>query len=626
MDHIEASEDSFGRANNYYILMWVMTALIVVTAFLDFRTHRIEAEANQQIIDFYGPLEGDAARLAQELRSFAYLAPGFETERQAIDAIRRQRSELIAKIRGIGDLMLEKRNLTTDQRVAINLPKNQIGALVMLNDGSDQSGEFPNIPDTEQLLLAEHSAGSYLLADTIPGLRVEDAVRYHWLATLRLPAWLKAFDDLETALRADTDLAEHIEALNALHARTISQDWRSVRAFSQKVWTTWIKSPQNADTEEEQRRRKRLTLIQTSQFLEQAQEKKVQLNLRATGQTSTVTIPVISIPLQLRDAALVAPLILMFCALAISTYTLRALRYAPDKKVEGAVVGNLPGYYAFYGMHKGIGICVTVILLLGPLFLLLFVLPVLIPVILESWDWKAVVYFGTCFGAFIFLTVPLSMIPRVIDLMERRIVIMSHPASGFPDFSIQRSLAGPQTFATATATPIVPSQFKGCWKLQTDDPNKVYFLRIELDGRYFISDGKRTFTVTPDGTNLTWDGATWTRLQGSGQTIEGVWDQSPDVLTVAADLSTTTAIPGVILPGLMDTYGNNAGGDILYFEQRATIVSVADFGKGTYEASIQSIFGGVSTFEMERKKDVMVFNMPNGDIFKFDTVECSSLS
>jgi hypothetical protein len=76
----------------------------------------------------------------------------------------------------------------------------------------------------------------------------------------------------------------------------------------------------------------------------------------------------------------------------------------------------------------------------------------------------------------------------------------------------------------------------------------------------------------------------------------------------------------------MDTYGDNAGGDILYFEQRATIVSVADFGNGTYEASLQSIFGGASTFEMMRKNDVMIFTMPNGDIFKFDSVDCSSLN
>jgi hypothetical protein len=626
MDYIEASEDSFGRANNYYILMWVMTALIVVTAFLDFRTHRVETETNQQIIDFYRPLESDAARLAQELRSFAYLAPGFETERQAIDAIRRQRSELIAKIRGIGDLMLENRSLTNDQRVAINKPKNQIGALLLLNDGTDQVGEFPHIPDTEQLLLAEHSPGSYLLADTIPELRVEDAVRYHWLATLGIPAWLEAFEDLESVLREDVDLAEHIEALNALHARTMSPDFRSVRAFSQKVWTTWIKSPQDADTEEEERRRKRLTLIQTSQFLEQAQARKVQLNLRATGQTSTVTIPVISIPLQLRDAILVAPLILIFCALAIATYTLRALRYAPETKVENTVVGNLPGYYAFYGFNKWIGIGVAIVLLLGPLLVLLFVLPVLIPVVLEGWDWKAVVYFASCFGAFIFLVVPLSMIPRVIDLMERRIVILSHPASGFPDFSLQRGPAGLQSIGTTTRTAIVPSQFVGCWKIQTDDAAAVFYLRIEADGRYLISDGKRTFKVAADGTTLTWDVATWARLQGSGKTIEGVWEQSPDVLTVAADLSTTIAIPGVTLPGLMDTYGDNAGGDILYFEQRATIVSVADFGNGTYEASLQSIFGGASTFEMMRKNDVMIFTMPNGDIFKFDSVDCSSLN
>lgn len=626
MDHIKASEDSFGRANNYYILMWVMTALIVVTAFLDNRIHRIEKGANQQIIDFYGPMEGDAARLAQELRSFAYLAPGFQTERQGIDTIRRQRSELIAKIRGISGIMLANRNLSNDQRVAINKPLNQIGALLMLNDGTDQTGEFPHITDTEQLLLAEHSAGSYLLAESIADLRVEDAVRYHWLATLGLTDWLEAFGKLEAALLAGEDLTEHITELTALQARMMSTDFRNVRAFSQKVWTAWITSPQNANTEEEERRRKRLTLLQVSQFLEQAQEKKVQLDLRATGQTSTVTIPVISIPLQLRDAILVAPMILMFCALAIATYTMRALRYAPEKKGAGKVIGNLPGYYAFYGLNQKIGIPVAYVLLLAPLLILIFVLPALIPVILEEWDWKAVVYFMSCFGAFIFLVIPLSMINRVIELMKSGIVIMAHPASNFPHFDIQAGRSVLQKFATARLTAIVPTQFVGCWKIQTNDPKKVYYLRIEADGRYFISDGKNPFTVAANGATLDWDGSIWARLQGTGQTIEGVWDQSPDVLTVASDLSTNMTIPGFTLPGLMDTYGNNAGGDLLYFEQRATIVSVTDFGDETYEATIQAIFGGVSTFEMKLKNHVMIFTMPSGDVFKFDSVDCSSLT
>jgi hypothetical protein len=29
---------------------------------------------------------------------------------------------------------------------------------------------------------------------------------------------------------------------------------------------------------------------------------------------------------------------------------------------------------------------------------------------------------------------------------------------------------------------------------------------------------------------------------------------------------------------------------------------------------------------MMRKNDVMIFTMPNGDIFKFDSVDCSSLN
>ena len=50
MDHIKASEDSFGRANNYYILMWVMTALIVMIAI--FNSHGVDlSEEGRRIVE-----------------------------------------------------------------------------------------------------------------------------------------------------------------------------------------------------------------------------------------------------------------------------------------------------------------------------------------------------------------------------------------------------------------------------------------------------------------------------------------------------------------------------------------------------------------------------------------------
>lgn len=625
MDYIKASEDSFGRANNYFILMWVMTALIVVTAFLDFRTHRLEVSANQQIIEFYGPMESDAARLAQELRSFAYLAPGFISEKDAIDTIRRQRSQLIALIREVSRLMLAKRYLTTEQRVAINKPMNQIGALLMLNDGTLQEPEFPHMRDTEQLLLAEHSAGSYLVAVSIPALRVEDAVRYHWLASLQMPAWLEAVDKLKAALEAEKDLTEQTKRLYVLIAETMSKEPRDDRAFSQKVWTNWLKSPEQTISETEKRRRNGLTLEQTSQFLVQAQEKDAQLKLRATGQISTVTIPVISIPLQLRDAIVVAPMIMIFCALAMAIYTLRALRYAPKAKTKNKVIGNLPGYYAFYGLYKPLGVAVAIFLLLAPLGILVFVLPALVPVLLDGWDWKAVVYFMSCVIAFIFLVIPLSMIPKVIELMKEEIAIMAVPSPSFPHFDIQNRRSGGLGLATIGAMSIIPPQFVGCWKIRTNDPYK-YYLRIEADGRYYISDGKRPFQVSSDAGTLEWDGSIWTRVQGTGRTIIGTWDQSPDQLTIATDLTTNMTIPDFTIPGLMDTYGDNTGGELLYFEQRATVVSVTDFGDGTFEATSQAIFGGVHTFEMNLTNGAMIFTSQSGEIFKFDSVNCSTLT
>ena len=92
MTYIEASEESFSRANNFYILMWIVTALVLITALIDFRLSRLEQRANEYSLEFYSKFERNAAKTADEIRSFVYLQPSFQNERQAIDQLRRQRS------------------------------------------------------------------------------------------------------------------------------------------------------------------------------------------------------------------------------------------------------------------------------------------------------------------------------------------------------------------------------------------------------------------------------------------------------------------------------------------------------------------------------------------------------
>lgn len=424
MTYIEAAEDSFGKANNFYILMWIVTALIVVTALVDFRSYRLEEKSNDKTIEFYSGLERNASKIALEIRSFVYLKPNFSTEKQAIDELRRHRSALFAKLRQVVKTMaLPATDLTTDERIAINGSLNTLGAFLLLNDLTGYDSEFPFLDDHAALRLAEHSPGSYLVAGKIENLRFEDAIRYHWLTTMEMESWLTSLDAFEIAIGSKADLDKHISEMTRLKELMLHEFNIEKRAFAEQVWNDWIKSPRSPIPELESRRRSNLTLAQTSEILGQAFDRKVQLSLRATGRTSTVEIPVLSVPLQMRDAILVGPLILAFCSLAISIYTLRALRYAEKVTVIDEVIGNVPSYYAFYGFWKHPRTVVTVTLLTIPSLTFLVLLPFFVPVLLEQWDLEAVVYFAGATVALLLQAVPLSQISNVTELIEGGVLI-----------------------------------------------------------------------------------------------------------------------------------------------------------------------------------------------------------
>ena len=297
------------------------------------------------------------------------------------------------------------------------------------------------------------------------------------------------------------------------------------RAYAEKVWNTWIRSPDNPVAELETRRRANLRLAQTSEILREAFQKREELSLRATGQSSTVKIPIISIPLQLRDAILVGPFILAFCALAIGIYTLRALRYAPSAKIPGKVVGGVPSFYAFYGFWPSVGKAFAYVLLLAPVGIFIFLLPFLVPEIWPAWELRAVLYFLASFVAFLFLVIPLYQIPNVIKMIEEGILIRALPTPSFPLIERDRSSQEPQIRTAAPAVAMVPGQFVGCWKIIANSP-RVYFIRFEADGRYLLSDGKETFQVSASGDEFLWGKDKWSRQQGSGQTLIGEWGLS----------------------------------------------------------------------------------------------------
>lgn len=329
MKLIEASEDSFSRANNFYILMWIVTSLVLVTAFIDFRSYQREIVSNDQLIKFYSEFERDAGTVAKHIRSAIYLMPDYESEGKGIEKIRNLRSTSIAHHNWLSSNLARRTpNLTTEQRIEINTALNYMWSMLLLNDAVDAVGG--PVATEPSLLLAEHEAGSYLVAERVENLRIEDAARYLWLSTLNLPRWSEVLSKHVSNLRAGTLSPEFGPDLTSAASAVKSENHKQKRRVAEDIWIKWIKSAtadssETAGGKQEIRRRLSLTLAQTSLFLRDAYQKQAQLNLRAGGQASTVKIPVISIPLQLRDAALVTPWIVVFCALAILIYTHRAI-------------------------------------------------------------------------------------------------------------------------------------------------------------------------------------------------------------------------------------------------------------------------------------------------------------
>lgn len=64
----------------------------------------------------------------------------------------------------------------------------------------------------------------------------------------------------------------------------------------------------------------------------------------------------------------------------------------------------------------------------------------------------------------------------------------------------------------------VPESLLGCWIAPT-----THSMELTPTGRRYNIDGLKPFSISADGSELTWDGFIWTRVSGSGETLTGVW-------------------------------------------------------------------------------------------------------
>lgn len=422
MTRIEAAEESFGKANTFHVLAWIVTALVLATAFVDYRSYEREVAINSGQLTLYTGLERNASEVAKRLRNNIYLASGYTSEEAGIEKLRRMRSEVIADLVWVDDNFSRLMpGLSTDDRLIIQPSLNFMRAMLMLNDAGEDYAPAEQEP---ALLFAEHEAGSYLTTKKIEHLRIEDATRFLWVSSLGLDHWKQILGKHKAALSAGVpSAAEMVQDLSTVIPNSTSERQRRDRRAASDLWTKWLKASTASSAgvsggTTEARRRASLTLSQTSVFLDQAMAKQAELDLQAGGQGSVVEIPVISMPLQLRDASIAAPWILAFCSLSILIYTLRALRYAPVTSDEDTIVGSVPGFYVGHGLGPAIGILSAMLLLWLPSILIAVLLPLLQPGLASASGEYAYVFFAGVVLSLFFGLFALFQIPAVLNLID----------------------------------------------------------------------------------------------------------------------------------------------------------------------------------------------------------------
>jgi hypothetical protein len=423
MKRSQAAEEGFAQANRYYLLMWVVVTVVFVTAFIEYRSYQKEWAATQATISSNRTLEIEAARATTALRSALYGTPGFENEGAALRDIRSHYSAAWKRLVDVRARVSAAEMSTADKAEATSAIYYLI-ALMLYNDVGPSLGVAP-IPDHPVLQLTEFEIGTLRAGSSVEELRVQDAARFLWLSSLDLPALEAGLAKVKALTENPGSGAPIVQELSILKAS--SADPRQ-RARAQEVWDSWLAAFKNkagttAELEIENRRRESLTLGDPGREILEAYQKQVELEARASGETSKVSLPIVSVPLRLSDAVLILPAALLFCVVAIAIYTRRGLRYAPAEPESGEVVGSIPVYYAAYGVTtRWLGQLIAALLLFLPIAITA-VLPLLSAVAPTDWRGWLWLYYGALLAAGIICGALVVQSRRVFDLIDRGIAV-----------------------------------------------------------------------------------------------------------------------------------------------------------------------------------------------------------
>ena len=347
-----------------FLLLWGIVAVVGLTTFFEQREISKEQSEAARIIQLYDELIAPTEATASALSRVVSAGPHFADPKKLFFEMRA--NTLLSRIllSELQSTIGARRDLSDETRVRINTAINPMRALLHFNvPGLVDLGMVP-LDGEQGLLLVDIDVGSFGSADTVGELRVQDAVRYLWLAAIPMRQMMSEADELRRqATSSDLiDVDQLVDQLTEFSKKSLRPQGREV---ARDLWFIWIKALPNPsggpEAQLERLAMEQLQLADPSNETIGAFRAQSIANARKSGNEVDVNLPGVSIPLRLLDALIFLPTVVAVCLLAIYVYTSRGLRYGTRENLgeDHQIVGKTPVYLALYGVSKPIGVLIA---------------------------------------------------------------------------------------------------------------------------------------------------------------------------------------------------------------------------------------------------------------------------
>lgn len=434
MKLVEAAEAGYAAANSYFLLLWGIVAVVALTTFFEQREISKDWSEAARVIRLYDDLISPTEATASFLNRVVSGGPHYAEPKKLFFEMRANTLLSRALLSELQSTIGARRDLSDDTRVRINTAINPIQAILYFN--THELVDFGMVPISGEqgLLLAEFDVGTMGSADTVEELRVQDAVRYLWLATIPMRKMMSEADELRRQA-SSIDLVEVDQLAKQLTKFAETSLNRESRDVARDLWLIWIKAlPSPYDDPEAQLERLAMERLQlATPSIETIEAFRVQsiAKARQTGSEVEVNLPGFSLPLRLLDALIFMPAVVAVCLLAIYVYTSRGLRYGTRENLgeDHQIVGKTPVYLALYGVSKPIGVLIGAAALGLPVGITVALPLAFVPTALSA-TWASWVFWSATMFSAAVLVMLLVQMNKVNELIADGVVLTKRSEQG----------------------------------------------------------------------------------------------------------------------------------------------------------------------------------------------------